>query len=275
VTSSKFLLFNLKKLVKACFRLTGVVFLPFKKFEELKVRVRSQAEIIDQNQRDFEFLQRIEPNSLELCLKWMPRSRAQLRQDLFVLVQTNFKSGGFFVEFGATDGIALSNTYLLEESFHWRGILAEPGRVWLAQLQKNRPNSSIETACVWRDSSSTLVFREANMPELSSIDQFHNLDRHSVEREKYREYNVNTIQLNDLLRKHHAPKKIDFLSIDTEGSEYEILSAFDFEEYSFSVIAVEHNYNKRRDDIHSLLTSKGYSRVHPEISYWDDWYTLD
>ncbi|MEL6721375.1 MAG: hypothetical protein AAFP82_21930 [Bacteroidota bacterium] len=71
-------------------------------------------------------------------LQLLPSSKAQLKQDLFVLSQLNFKKEGYFVEFGATDGVQLSNTYLLEKSFAWKGILAEPARCWQEQLQQNK-----------------------------------------------------------------------------------------------------------------------------------------
>ena len=70
------------------------------------------------------------------------KSKSQLGQDLFVLLETNFKKNGFFVEFGATNGVDLSNTYILEKQFNWQGILAEPAKVWNAELQRNR-NCSI------------------------------------------------------------------------------------------------------------------------------------
>lgn len=78
--------------------------------------------------------------------------------------------------------------------------------------------------------------------------------------------------MNDLLIKHKAPKYIDYLSIDVEGSEYEILNAFDFNLYSIGVITVEHNFSAQREKIFTLLTSKGYKRKYENLSYWDDWY---
>ncbi len=85
-------------------------------------------------------------------------------------------------------------------------------------------------------------------------------------------YTVRTISLVDMLKKHNAPSVIDYLSIDTEGSEFEILSAFDFSKYQFNAITCEHNYAPIRDDIHSLLSQHGYRRVFPHISQCDDWY---
>jgi hypothetical protein len=88
-------------------------------------------------------------------------------------------------------------------------------------------------------------------------------------------YSVKTISLLDLLIKHEAPFNIDYLSIDTEGSEFDILNSFDFSAYSISIITVEHNYSPMRAKIHNLLSSKGYNRVHQEFSKFDDWYILN
>ena len=199
------------------------------------------------------------------------KSKSQLKQDLFVLLETNFKKNGFFVEFGATNGIDLSNTYLLETEFNWKGILAEPAKVWHEDLDKNRA-CVIEKDCVWSDSSSVLDFNEVNEAELSTITRFNKNDWASKNRKYGKSYEVKTISLVDLLIKYNAPKIIDYLSIDTEGSEYEILSHFDFDLYQFKVITCEHNYTKMREKIYDLLTSKGYIRKYVGFSRWDDWY---
>ena len=85
-------------------------------------------------------------------------------------------------------------------------------------------------------------------------------------------YDVTTISLNDLLAEHGAPEVIDYLSVDTEGSEFDILNALDFDRWSFRILTVEHNFAPQREDIHALLTSKGYARVLEDVSRFDDWY---
>jgi FkbM family methyltransferase len=198
-------------------------------------------------------------------------SKSQLGQDLFVLAGTNFKKNGFFVEFGATNGKDLSNTWLLEKCFHWNGILAEPARTWHTALRANRA-CWIETACVWKETGSTLTFNEAPEPELSTIESFSNNDHHDAARRGGRSYAVPTISLQDLLARYDAPNVIDYLSLDTEGSEFEILQAFDFDTYAFRTITCEHNFTANRNLIHALLTAKGYVRVFENLSRWDDWY---
>jgi len=203
------------------------------------------------------------------------KSKSQLRQDLFALCELGFKEGGYFVEFGATNGIDLSNTHLLEHQFAWFGLLAEPAKIWHNDLHVNRPSSVIEELCVWINSDSFLEFYETNEPELSTIKSYGLTTSDQTKFLKNRSYRVETISLIDMLRKHKAPKYIDYLSIDTEGSEFDILNSFNFSEYSFGVITCEHNYGPNRKAIYDLLTQNGYSRRYENISRFDDWYIKD
>jgi len=201
------------------------------------------------------------------------KSKSQLRQDVFVLAELGFKKDGYFVEFGATNGVDLSNTYLLEKEMGWTGILAEPARVWHDALKANR-NCHISFDCVWSKSHDEVEFNEASSPELSTIDTFSGSDMHRQARESGNKYKVYTCSLLDLLKKYDAPKEIDYLSIDTEGSEFDILSGFNFDAYKIKVITCEHNYTPMREKIYDLLTSKGYTKKLTNISRFDDWYVL-
>ncbi|MFY2822321.1 FkbM family methyltransferase [Ruegeria sp. MALMAid1280] len=201
-------------------------------------------------------------------------SRAQLKQDIFVLLKKKFKKGGFFVEFGATNGLDLSNTFLLEKSFGWNGILAEPAPMWHEALKKNR-DVSLDFDCVWRETGEILEFNMANEGELSTLNSFSDCDHHSETRKSGQIIQVKTVSLNDLLERHNAPRNIDYLSIDTEGSEYEILKHFDFSKYNIDIITCEHNFTKMGDDVFSLLSKHGYKRVFEGSSEWDHWYVKD
>src|SRR2546430_17225098 len=83
------------------------------------------------------------PNELgglftRVCAINFTNSYAQRFQDLLVLFLMNGKRDGFFVEFGATNGRDLSNTFMLEQHFSWKGLLAEPANCWHTGLKANR-----------------------------------------------------------------------------------------------------------------------------------------
>lgn len=198
-------------------------------------------------------------------------STSQFRQDLFALSEAGYKKNGYFVEIGAADGLNGSNTYLLEKVFGWTGILAEPARVWHKALRANR-TAHIETCCVWSRSNVVLPFDEVEIAELSTVGDRDIGDVHRKHREKKTRYDVTTISLNELLAKYGAPEVIDFLSIDTEGTELEILKAFDFGRYRFNAVVCEHNFTALREPIAALLGRHGYLRKHQDLSGVDDWY---
>jgi len=216
---------------------------------------------------DLEFLKVMPPEHRNQCFDNLDRSKSQLRQDLFGLVQAGFKRGGYFVEFGATDGVELNNTWLMEKHFGWQGILAEPARGWQDDLKRNR-SCIVDARCVWKSTGETLEFAEAPRGENSGIASFMKASR----KRRSRTYEVGTIALNDLLRERDAPAFIDFASIDTEGSEFEILSALDFDRWRFGTLCIEHNFAPQRDDLNRLLTANGYARIHEHVSRFDDWY---
>ncbi len=201
-------------------------------------------------------------------------SKSQLGQDVLALAVTGVNEKGFFVEFGATDGLRLSNTFLLERDFGWTGILCEPAKVWHKDLINNR-SCVVDNRCVSSHSGLLVNFAEAPDAEYSTISEFRDQDRHGSARKGSSVYQVKTVSLRDLLITHNAPTRINFLSIDTEGSEYTILEDFDFTEYKFDLICVEHNYTINQEKIYTLLTANGYKRIHTELSQWDDWYVAE
>jgi len=206
------------------------------------------------------------------CATNAMHSHAQLFQDLLVVFLLQGKRDGFFVEFGATNGRDLSNTFTLERSFGWKGILAEPARSWHAALQANR-KASIDTRCVWKETGARLDFKETEIAEVSTLADLVDRDFNKGDRAKGMTYPVETVSLNDLLTAHGAPREIDYLSIDTEGSELEILNAFDFAGYDIKIVTVEHNFvEPDRQALLRLLTGKGFVRLFEPLSKFDDWY---
>lgn len=211
-------------------------------------------------------------------------SKSQIGQDISVVHFYREKQCGFFVEIGASDGVEMSNTYLLEKHYGWTGICAEPIPERFQDLVQNRPNAKCVNQPVLDVSDKTVVFDVSHDPadgdllsgiseHITSItkDRFTGLpfkdlvDKHKTQLE------LKTISINDLLEKYGAPAFIDYLSLDTEGSELQILEGLDFDKYTIGLIHVEHLYEEpRRSKIRDVLTNAGY--VFVRENRWDDVY---
>lgn len=196
---------------------------------------------------------------------------SQIGQDLEVLKFYNNKKEGYFIEIGASDGIELSNTYLLEKMYNWKGICVEPIPKRFELLCKNRSNSLCYDYAVYNESNTQVIFDIANNYDLLSGISV-NIDCHmNTVNSNKTQIVKNTISFNNLLEKANAPLFIDYLSLDTEGSELEILKSVDLQKYTFGLIDVEHNYiEPRRTLIRNLLTSNGYDYIRE--NNFDDCY---
>ena len=163
--------------------------------------------------------------------------KSQLYQDVFASFVVGDKFDKTFFEFGATNGIDLSNSYTLETLLNWRGALSEPSPQWHGELKKNRPNTDIITDCIWSESEKKLDFFVSDIGVLSSLNDFKESDKISMpDNTKARVKNgkivsVKTISLNHVIEKKFKFKSPSYISIDTEGSEYEILKVFDFKKF--------------------------------------------
>jgi FkbM family methyltransferase len=198
-------------------------------------------------------------------------STADQHQDLWVLHETRRKRGGFFVEFGATDGLSGSNTLLLERDFGWRGILAEPNPIWHADLARNRA-ARIDHRCVFKTTGTRVKFAATAHPALATIAQYASCDGHAHSRATHDIVEIETVSLNDLLLAHEAPRSVDYISIDTEGSELTILEGFDFARWDVKLFSVEHNMTAQEQAIDRLMLRQGYERRYAGYPVIDSWY---
>lgn len=200
------------------------------------------------------------------------RCRSQLLQDAWVLWRTNAKEGGYFVELGAGDGVNRSNTFLLEWSYRWAGVVAESHPAFTDSLRRNR-SCFVSNKCVYSQTGEALDFMAVRDRRLSRIASIEALDALEVTRKRnFETISVESISLNDLLSEAGAPAGIDYISLDTEGSELEILRGFDFGRWNVRMFTIDHNFSPRRNEIRDLLKENGYTRVWQEITQSDDWY---
>jgi len=178
----------------------------------------------------------------------------------------NYRNG-FFIELGAHDGITQSNTFYYEKNKNWKGILIEPTKHIFEKCIKNRSkkNSFYNSACV------SFTFKEKKIKlTYSSLKTFSNeyLDKKlqaeyllnpEIQRgEKIFTFFAKAQTMNSILKNANAPKIIDFLSLDTEGSEFEVLNGIDFRVYKFKYMLIETNYFNK---IKMFLKKKKYKYI--------------
>ena len=203
---------------------------------------------------------------------------SQIFQDIFVSFVTQDKFDQTFLEFGATNGIELSNTFMLEKDLGWSGVLAEPDIQWHDALRKNRPNTKIITKCIWKNSNDKLNFFSSDNGVLSTLEDFKYSDKESMpvnsnqRNSSGKNIVVETISLNEVIQKYFDGICPSYISVDTEGSEFEILNSFDFSSYKPAVFTVEHNFTKLQKKIDELMIENNYVRIFKKLTSFDAWY---
>jgi len=207
--------------------------------------------------------------------------KSQLYQDVFASFVVGNKFDKTFLEFGATDGIEFSNSYMLENRLGWKGVLSEPSPQWHDSLKSNRKNTKIITQCIWSKSKETLDFFMSDAGVYSTINDFVDNDKNSMpantklRKKTGKIISVKTISLNDVVKEYFNNISPSYISVDTEGSEYEILKSFNFNSFRPKIITVEHNYTDIEIKVDNLMNDNNYKRVFKNLTDFDAWYVCE
>lgn len=166
---------------------------------------------------------------------------------------------GFFVEVGAYDGVVLSNTFFLE-SIGWRGLLVEPNPEKAARCRENRPLAKVfECAAVAPGAGAEVTFDVVEGGEVYSTSSMS--AEHGARLAGYglqsRKILVAARTLDAILEDARLPR-VDYVSIDVEGGELEVLRGLDLDRWHPDVVMIEVNERTRRPEIRDVFTSSGY-----------------
>jgi FkbM family methyltransferase len=171
------------------------------------------------------------------------------------LVRAFFKGArsGFFVEVGANRPRQESQTWHLER-LGWTGVLVEPQPDLAEELRRDRSANVIAVACSSPGNAGRLM-RLHVAGALSSLDR----DRMAPGADPERIIEVPVRTLDDILVEAGAPTRFDFLSIDVEGHELEVLSGFDVVRWRPRLILLEDHVGSL--DRHRFLKGAGYRLI--------------
>ena len=160
---------------------------------------------------------------------------------------------GFFVEAGATNGVNGSGTYILEKEYEWSGICVEPIPHQCLQIPKYRDAYSLN-ACLFDRTGEKIEFthypKRSGHSSISAV----NKNAEKLGDEVAEQLIVPTITLVDVLNKFEAPQEINYLCLDTEGSERIILEKFFSDTSDYRILAASIEGHKCDD----LMLANGY-----------------
>ncbi len=185
---------------------------------------------------------------------------------------------GYFVELGANDGFTESNTLYLEIKKHWRGVLVEPlpDQFLNCCYYRSKPgnhlfcNAAVNTN--FKDKYVKMI--HANLMSVAdNIASDLNDKNQHLERGRAhlpnKDYNISfgseAKTLTEILDESEAPRIIDFLSLDVEGTELAVLSGINFQKYNFKYMLIE---CRNKDNVKKFLSKFGYKLI-DQLSHHD------
>jgi FkbM family methyltransferase len=190
-------------------------------------------------------------------------SYAQNREDRILEAFFPNLKKGFYVDVGANHPIKESVTKIFYQK-DWNGINVEPNKSLFEMLEFDRPRD-INFNIGISNKNGTLEFTEYNGDGLSTFSQATKKEYESSKDTFYHDYaqvvgsyQVEVKTLSEILNEA-SPEHINFMKIDVEGFEYEVLEGNDWEKYRPEVICIEVNHIKK--DWRPLLADKGYELV--------------
>lgn len=178
--------------------------------------------------------------------------------------------GGTFVELGANDGFVQSNTFYFEKSRKWRGLLVEPAMNKYLECVSNRSakNHIVCAACVsfdYKDPFVPIAYSDYMSAPMGLNSDIEDPEAHARKGEKYLGehekvfvFGARAVTLNQLMKEANMPRLIDFLSLDVEGAEMEVLLGVDHDAFRFRYMLIECRDFER---LKSFLSGKGYRFV--------------
>lgn len=191
----------------------------------------------------------------------------QYEQDRVIDVLLRKKHHGFFLDIGAHDGITFSNSYFFEKNRDFKGICLEPNPVVFENLIKNRKCDCLNSAASNKDGYAKFTKISGYSEMLSGLEEFRDPrhdDRTKKEIDlrggKIETIEVTTVNVNGLIEN----RSIDFITIDIEGGELEVLKTLDFNKFDCKILVVEINYENQKNQISEILRHNhffNYKRV--------------
>ena len=170
-----------------------------------------------------------------------------------------------YLDIGANHPIELSNTYHFYRSGS-RGVLVEPNESLLNELNKIRPDDTLLSVGVaGKNIKDKAIFNFSSEHHVLNTFVTENMEFHGVKPTNTKE--IDLVDINEILEKYFEGN-CDFISIDVEGMEFDILSTLDFNRFRIKLFIIEVPIdNKIKIELYKLMFSNRYCILYEPISY--------
>jgi FkbM family methyltransferase len=190
---------------------------------------------------------------------WNEKFFSQAGQDKIIknhFFQNN--KNGFFIEIGAYDGIIGSNCCHFEKFLNWEGIAIEASKIQYDKLKNNRKCKTVNKAISNKIKDVEFVEVIEGLTQMSGINNENNTAIEIINNNKNSKTKISKITTTTFEEEIKSNLEIDYLSIDIEGEELDLLKSIDFNKYTIKVISVENNVPDKFN-YNTFFKSKNFS----------------
>ena len=187
------------------------------------------------------------------------KSYSMDQEDLIIKEYFKEKNKGFYVDVGCYHPLQRNNTMLLYQK-GWRGINIDISYFSIKLFKFLRPDDFNLNTAVSNKEGDVNMFFQKKLSQLSTIkeNQAQNAFQGNILKKK-----ISSKRLTSILNEsHYKNQKIDFLNIDVEGADFEVLQSLDFNKYSPELICIEViEKNLENSDVFNFLHKNRYKKI--------------
>ena len=180
-------------------------------------------------------------------------------EDTAVLDYFKDKKNGFYIDVGCHHPTYVNNTYLLYKK-NWSGINIDISQFSIDLFNYMRPQDLNYNCAISNKNKIVKIFYQKEFSQLSTIKS---IQAKSVFQGNIKEKNMQAFSLDEILnRNKYKNTKIDFLNIDVEGADLEVLEGLSFDKFKPELICLEiHDKEVKKSEIYNFLINKNYELI--------------
>ena len=180
-------------------------------------------------------------------------------EDTAVLDYFKDKKNGFYIDVGCHHPTYINNTYLLYKK-NWSGINIDISQFSIDLFNYMRPQDLNYNCAISNKNKIVKIFYQKEFSQLSTIKS---IQAKSVFQGNIKEKDMQAFSLDEILnRNKYKNTKIDFLNIDVEGADLEVLEGLSFDKFKPELICLEiHDKEVKKSEIYNFLINKNYELI--------------